>query len=225
MLNNSQVEFLSKICDLDVYKYGDLIISVNNRKHKSAIIKHDYNDFKFNMGLSDLRFDWLLTDKIYLSGGCVLNWVWNENKNEDYDFFFTNPDSARNFRSLISNYGFEETSETKYALTCFNREEGLILQVIGGAGKEKKDEVFNGFIPHGTPEETINRFDINVCRFAVDGDNIYFTTSAVMDLINRVVKTTQDKYNTKERIVKYNQKGFYIPNPEAQPVVDTDGWY
>jgi hypothetical protein len=225
MLNNSQVKFLSEMCNLNIHKYGDVVISVNDRSNKNKVIKHNYEDFKNNMGLDDIRFHWLLSNKTYISGGSALNWIWGEHKNEDFDFFFINNETAQNFKMLIANYGFEETCESKYALTFFNREEKIILQIIGSQGKGKPDEKFNGFIPFGTPEETIQRFDINVCRFAVDGEFVYTTVGAVLDLINRVVKITEEKYNTKERITKYNQKGFFLPNPEAQPKEDTSGWY
>ncbi len=157
-----------------------------------------------------------------------MNWVWGENKNEDIDFFFTNHDSAQNFRTLISGYGFVETSETKYALTCFHEEEGLIIQIVGTqeiSGREE-DIMFNGFIPFGTPEETIKRFDIELCKFAVDGDNVYFTVGAALNLINKSIHFNIEKYNTQERIMKYSRKGFYIIQEEEQPKnVSNGGWY
>src|SRR5574337_405011 len=154
MLNNSQIEYLTSLCELNVSKYGNIIISAYT-KNKSKTIRCKYEDFKNALGLDDIRFHWMLTDKAYLAGGCCLNWIWGENKNEDIDFFFAHKTHAENFKNLIKNYGFEETCESKYALTFFNREEKIILQIIGGEGKGNKDEKFNGFIPYGTPEETI----------------------------------------------------------------------
>lgn len=229
MLNNSQINFLAKISNIDAYKYGDLIIGVNNRQHFTACVKYPYEEFKTRMGLQDIRFDWLLTDKVFLAGGAVLNWVWGENKNEDIDFFFTNPDSAQNFRALIQSYGFVETSETKYAMTCFNDDDGTILQVVGtkdAGGGKKDDQLFNGFIPCGTPPETISRFDIELCKFAVDGDSVYFTVGAALNLMNKTIHSSGQKYNTSDRVLKYNRKGFYIPNVEEQPKdVSNGGWY
>lgn len=227
MLNINQVKFLAKIAKLDTYEYGDVVVGVGSRQHISACISYPYEDFKQNMGLSDIRFDWLLTDKVFLAGGSVLNWVWGETKNEDIDFFFTNADSASNFRALIGGYGFVETNESRYAMTCFNEEEGVIIQIVGSDDQSgRKDEkIFNGFIPFDTPQETIKRFDIGLCKFAVDGDNVYFTVGAAVDLITKTINNTGEKYNTKERTLKYNRKGFFIPNIEEQPNNVSSGWY
>jgi len=228
MLNNEQITFLAKLANLDIYTYDELIIGVNNRKHSSVIIKHSYDDFRAKMGKEDIRLHWLLSDKCFLAGGSVLNWVWGEDKNEDIDFFFTNEDSSQNFRALINNYGFEETQSTHYALTCFNQEEGLIIQVVGSSSAKsanKKRAEFNGFIPFGTPEETIGRFDISVCKFSVDCDYIYFTVGAIHDLISMNINASESRRNTKQRILKYNRKGFYLPEEEQSEDVSGGSWY
>jgi hypothetical protein len=223
-LTNAQLTTLADFAGLKTTTYGDLLIGTQITSDK--LVSVPYNHFKQKMGLENIRFDWLLTDKIYIAGGSTLNWIWNEKKNEDIDFFFATPDNARNFGLVIENWGFERMKDTKYATTYFNSEEGLIVQLVGAeddgsrsTNRQKNDE-FNGFIPFGTPEEILSRFDLEICKFLVDGENVHFFPKAVVDFISKRLVVKNKKYNTQQRLVKYNRKGFYIPLKEEVPADD-----
>lgn len=223
-LTNAQLCTLVELAGIQTITYGDLLIGVKTKNDTTISVPYDY--FKQKMGLDNIRFDWLLTDRIFLAGGSVLNWIWNENKNEDIDFFFADKEAARNFGTVIENWGFEQTKSTQYASTYFNAEDGLIVQVVGAETddrrskhREQTDE-FNGFIPFGQPQEILSRFDLEICKFLIDGNYVNFTAKAVVDFISKRLVVKNKKYNTPQRLIKYNRKGFYIPLTEEVPIDD-----
>ena len=216
MLNKSQIQFLANKAQLDVYTHDGIITGVNNRQHRSASIWCPYEEFKNGLGREDIRFHWLLSDKAYLAGGSCLNWVWGENKNEDYDLFFTNADTLENVYRWIVNFGFEETLNTKYARTMFNKEAKVAIQLVGNKDVEHWGDIGEElrFVSFDRPTKTIGRFDLDVCKFAVDVNAVYFTVGAVLDLLNLTINAKITKNSTHDRILKYNRKGFYIPKIE-----------
>lgn len=223
-LTNNQINELISIARLKASYYSDLVIGVIPSGTKEAQ-SYPYEDFKKRLGLDDIRFHWLCSDRVYLAGGAALNWIMSENKNEDIDFFFKNEETANNFKLAIQNWNFKETRESNYAKTFFNPDEKVIVQLVGADRKYERDVKIseqNGFIPFGTPQETIERFDIEVCKFAVDSENVYFTETAILDLIQKRASSSKTKYNTSHRLIKYSRKGFYIPLTDPIPVANAE---
>jgi len=231
MLNNQQVVYLCKLVALKTIKSDDgTIISVMPSK-TDAVVIDTYSNFKLNMGLDDIRFDWLLSPGSCIAGGSVLAWILRENNSTDVDFFFADEEKADNFAQFVGNsFEFVETNKTTYAKTFFHTN-GAILQVVGAgrggisAGIFKSGEALHG-TPNtlfGSPIEIINDFDITVCKFAVDKDSVILTKQSVIDLINK--RLTFSTINT-NRLLKYYRKGFYF---KATPKMDLnnneDNWF
>lgn len=177
------------------------------RNLDNEVLSYPYDNFKIGMGLEDMRFAWLLGENNFIAGGAVMNWVWQEGKNEDVDFFFKNRESADMFVTFLESIGSVEKKSTSYARTLFNKESKAIMQVVGP--QENKPV---GPVAFGTVEETISRFDIDVCKFAIDVDNIYFTQGAILDLIRLTIEANDSMRaeTAVYRISKYLKKGFHL---------------
>lgn len=207
MLTHKQIITLANIGKLKIKCCDSIPIAVSPIKYNDII--YPYEDFKREMGLDDLRLNWLLGKNNMIAGGSVLNWIWGEKTNGDIDFFFRNEESADIFTEFIKGIGFKLVKETGYALTYFEQQQGLILQVVGNPNENPyiKD---NNFIAYGTPQEIIENFDIYVCKFAVDSDYVYTTSRAIQDLLKMTVDySSNEKRNVLLRLFKYVHKGFY----------------
>lgn len=205
MLSNYQVEYLAKKAELKVH-WLDNNTPIGIGRGSDDIVCYPYEDFKLGMGLEDIRFHWLLGDNNFIAGGSVLNWVWQESKNEDTDFFFKTPESSETFMLFLESVGVKKTKETGYAKTLFDSDSNAIIQVVGNRNLENNDTgAFYGDVYH-----ILKRFDIELCKFAVDIDNVYFTRRAIQNLISLQLEAT-DFLESKSiyRIEKYLRKGFY----------------
>lgn len=204
MLNNNQIKTLAEIGKLDISEYQGYVLGVNCSEDNK--IKMSYEEFKKAMCLPDMRLAWMLGNNNLLAGGSVLNWIWGEQTNDDYDFFFKDLQALENFELFLKNY-FIFSHETKCAKTYVSDDNGLIVQLVGS--KYALPTFF------GTPEEVIGRFDLGICRFAVDSDYLYTTSCSIRDLISKSLiiynKNNEIKYNisTIARLFKYSRKGFY----------------
>jgi hypothetical protein len=139
-----------------------------------------------------------------------LSWVSSEpNKGGDVDFFFHKPEDSEMFKLVIENYGFRPTRQTEYALTCFNPEEKVVIQIVGNGNLC----INPNRILFGTPRKVIDAFDLTLCRFAVDADFLYTDTMAIRDLITKSLRygVVSIPAITTNRIVKYVRKGYYMP--------------
>ena len=65
MLNESQVKYLASLHGHEIYTDNTLTGLVPRPTNRGIVVL--YNDFKKNMGLDDIRFNWLITDKNYLN--------------------------------------------------------------------------------------------------------------------------------------------------------------
>lgn len=233
MLTNKQVKYLCKVSDLEPKIHNGIIYGVGSLNKDSKNIVIPYDVFVSEMDLEHPRLHWLLSHNGFMAGGAVLSWLLQDNQNNDIDFFFRNHDAAINFANFITQYDFVETNDTDYAKTFFNEEEGIILQVVGAGNAEYKKLTDGTQVSlFGTPQDVISTFDISVCQFALDCDNLYSNRNAISDLITRTLsvsdigKKTTGFFNklkstfsadTKsphiERILKYHRKGFFLPNP------------
>lgn len=209
MLNDTQISYLAGLSDFGMIKIDSRITGITASSF--GPIKVSMADFKVGMGLNDIRLGWLLSPRCCMAGGAVLSWITGANNHNDYDFFFTDRDAADNFKRFIEGYGFVPTKETGYALTCFNEEERLIVQIVGGGYSHHNVEEMGFF---GDPTTVISRFDLTACMFAVDCDYLYTHSIAIRDVITRSIRTMNVAKHelTTHRMFKYYSKGFYIPN-------------
>ena len=189
-------------------------IAIAGASHRE--IKYPYEQFREEMGLEDLRLNWLLGTNNMIAGGSVLNWIWGENTHGDIDFFFKDEEYADIFVQFIKGIGFQLTLETGYAATYFEPLQCVILQVVGNPDRTPINPYAqavekNSFEAYGTPQEVLENFDFHVCKFAVDSDYIYTTSRAIQDLLKLIIDNTgKEKYYFVSRILKYNRKGFFL---------------
>lgn len=218
MLSKNKIEFLCELVGIKVvyadgFPVGYMPEEANSPKKFSKqelqILKEldpkftdnfyrcSYDDAKKAMGAEDMRFHWLLTEKLYMAGGSVLNWVWGENKNEDFDFFLTEPNIDFALLNFIKEIGFVKVNKTHYADT-YSDKNNTLVQIVN--------------LQYGTPEKILSNFDINVCRFAVSSEYFYTTRRAVIDLLSMTITLGAKSNNNKaiSRLLKYSRKGFYI---------------
>lgn len=239
MINPDQTAYLLSLVEPNrvVYDMG-LPVSVHYPK-KNEIIKVNYEEFKTCMSLDDIPLHWLTSYNIHMAGGAVMNWVWQENTNNDIDFFFANEGAFFAFSSLISSYGFKEVdtcrkgyggmSEVPPFKKLNNSAEGLMLHLIGGDEWRISKGAYDSITvtPYGDPVSNIRRFDLRVCQFAVDCENIYMSRFGILDLLTkRLVRNFEAKRNSgrfQNRIKKYKEKGFgqSIINNKSTAYMDT----
>lgn len=194
MLVDSQVRYLASLADLKVNEYNGSVISCQ-RPNTSVAISDDYENFKKNMGLGDIEWGGFLGSNNMIAGGCALNWVMGEHKNNDIDFFFTDVDSYKTFSSFITtpSFNFQHIGNTMYAQTYYNEYKNVSIQLVQ--------------LYCGKPHEIMTWFDIELCKWAVTSDIVYTTTGAIASLLS--MKITGSK-PTKDRMFKYMYKGFYL---------------
>lgn len=206
MLTNKRINILCGIIDAIPIHHKDTIVYILDAKRGNDNLRMRYNWIKANMELDDIRFHWLTTKNSFIAGGAVLNWMLQEENNEDTDFFCIDKETSERFDSVIKTY-FSFARETHCAKTYMGIEDGVILQTVGTTCSP------GSFF--GRPEEIIKRFDMDVCKFAVDSDTVYTTPSAIIDLISKSLHYNPDnqiKYITQssmQRLFKYSRKGFY----------------
>jgi len=203
MLNQNQIKALAKIAGLRLNYIDDVPVSVLGSDDR--YIQYPYEDFKSELELDDIRLQWLLGMDNFVAGGSVLNWIWGEDTNQDVDFFFRQGDKIDTFTAFIESIGFVYTRDTMYAKTYFEPNDNLVIQVVGHI-----DDSHTTFYSFGHPTQIIDRFDIHLCKFAVDKDYVYMSTQAVRDLLKLTVDATgHEKPLFINRLFKYIQKGFY----------------
>jgi len=203
LITTSQIESLCKIANLVPFKKDNTVLYIIGTA-ANYNISFPYDLFKKEMGLDDIRLHWLTTKDAFLAGGSVLNWILSENQNEDIDFFFSDRDAETRFELFVKSY-FTYCRETGCAKTYMN--ENTILQLVGS--------MHSPVHFFGRPLDVISRFDIGLCKFAVDNDTVYTTYFSVRDLISKSLHYNKDnriKYLTEssvQRLFKYSRKGFY----------------
>jgi hypothetical protein len=212
MLSTAQIQVLADLSDFEVVKSDELIIGLKLPQAYKPI-QTSYDNFKAAMGLEELRFHWLCGSTNMIAGGSVLDWIEGRPTSADYDVFFTSPDSTEMFKLMIENYGFVPTRQTDYALTCFNPEEGVVIQIVGYGNSKRLMYDSPAAELFGTPQSVISKFDITLCRFAVDADYLYTDTMTIRDLITKSIRlgVVSNLELTTERVIKYAKKGYYLP--------------
>lgn len=203
MLTTTQIEYLCKIGLITPTIENGIVLYISENL-PDCVIYAKYEEFKQQMGLTDINLHWLTTKNAFMAGGAVLNWALSENMNEDFDFFFSDNDCAGRFELVVKNY-FSFCRTTHCATTYMK--DATIIQLVGVEGAH-----YSFF---GCPREVINRFDIDLCKFAVDNEFVYTTRYAIKDMISKSLHYKEDcqiKYlnqTSSQRLFKYSRKGFY----------------
>lgn len=74
----------------------------------------------------------------------------------------------------------------------------------------------------GCPEEIVSTFDLSVCEWAIDRENVYWGAYAVQDTARRIVRldTIHHPYSTWRRVAKYMNKGYGVSNDVLLKISD-----
>lgn len=173
-----------------------LKININNiKRQKFKKIKDVYKLLKF--------------DKVVLAGGALRSLIDLKEKVADYDVYFLGEKedvfSKDGIREKVSWYlqqlGFEKIFECKNEQLRTFRWDKTKIQLI-----TLKDCVYE------SPEDIIDSFDINACRFALYKDVLYLSKYSINDVIKKKVSLHKITYpvSTMRRIFKYKNKGYNV---------------
>jgi hypothetical protein len=214
MLNETQVAYLMSLASFDRLESNGVTYAFVPRS--SGVVQVNYPDFKAAMGLDDIRFHWMLGERNHLAGGSVLAWVTSETNTGDWDLFFEDKDSADGFARFIESYGFKMFNESRYALSCYNYDERVMVQLVGaGTGISYWDGMLSSNRKlFGSPLDVIEGFDISVCKWAVSSDYVFATVEAIRDTITRSIRVANNTPGIERRMIKYRVKGYYLPGEE-----------
>jgi hypothetical protein len=144
---------------------------------------------------------------VIISGGYVLDLLFDTNTGDDIDMFIYNAN-----KETISAIYKQITTLTKGtvdyetgAVVTLNTKTGKKLQLINTTNKT-------------TAEEVVSQFDINPCKVYFDGYNLRWHPSALEELKTRTIDLSQvyQTHNSQNRITKYVQhKGWKLGNLET----------
>jgi hypothetical protein len=217
MLNESQIEYLASLISNRnmLIKHNDIVTGIKIAPNNKQLVI-DYNEFKYNMGLKDIKFHWLLGKNSYIAGGAACAWVLSETFNTDTDLFFTNVESANALCNLIEGFNFYNILNTETTATYkYKYEDGTecLIQLIG-VNDPPYEDIYYGVIggkAFNLPFDTIKKFDFTVVQLAIDCDNIYTYSDCLYDLLTMSLNTTgiTNTFNIGFRTEKYLKKGFF----------------
>ena len=216
-MNSAQIDYLLSLCRSFVSPrtnnglvtgmvYDDKVMKANEIYNNLTI---PYETFKSAMGLDELRFHYLTTTRTYMAGGAVLSWVTGEENGGDSDFYFTDPKALDGFELVVTQmFRFVSTHQTEYARSYFHPESYATLQAVDGMAREY-DGMFKQL--NGKPHEILKRFDIGVCRWAVDSESVYTTAATIREVLSRSIRLYDiwNQHITAHRVTKYIKKGYY----------------
>lgn len=138
-------------------------------------------------------------EKIWLGGGAIRRAIQGEKKIvSDLDFFFDdlNSQDAQEFEQKILQLGFKKESETAHVKNFYDGQ--LELQFVKINTYENVDQL-------------LDSFDFTICQFVTDGNLLYTTPQAILDLGQKRLNIHKISYpvSSMRRIIKYCKQGFY----------------
>ena len=139
-------------------------------------------------------------DGCWIAGGAPLAlYRGKHDQIKDWDLFFNSDESRKEAMSGLLDIGFEQCNESKWS-TSYKKND-IMVQTVRFKNFRDIDHVFKNF-------------DISICCFAIEENNIIFTKQAQQDVENMVfnfAKTKNPAYSL-SRIIKYSMKGFKLTN-------------
>lgn len=140
----------------------------------------------------------ILQNGVVLAGGALRTLLVND-EIKDFDIFFSDANKIAATREKLLEAGFELIFSCPLDLLFTYRKGNMIVQLI--TEREYKD-----------CQELIDSFDINACRFATDGEFLYTSREAIIDVLKNRISLFKINYPlaTFRRIVKYHKKGFKL---------------
>lgn len=135
----------------------------------------------------------------YLCSGAIRRTILKQPLEDgDFDFFFRNEESLKNFKGLIQNIESEKDNELNISLSVKINDKSYKVQLI---------KLYNEKI-----EDLLASFDYTLCQTAFDGLNYYFGDFTIKDIIEKRIIVNKITYpiSSMRRLFKYTKQGFWM---------------
>lgn len=152
----------------------------------------------------------------WLAGGALRGLIDKHDRLVDFDLFFSNVLRAAEVGLDLEDRGFKMVFKCpKGELTTYisPKPEANFANLAISDGRQMKVQlVTKAFYPN--VETMLHTFDINACRFAYDGENVYTDREALRSVKKREVTLHNVMYPnaTFKRMMKYRDKGYRVTN-------------
>lgn len=183
-----------------------------------------------NVGIHNDIFDEiisLLPEGAYIAGGFMRSILARENKFcGDIDIYFNSSKSFESMIGILQNLNSDgENFFNDYYCEKSLREIRLnskSYRLINFLSKDKNKPSIQliKLIWFESPQHVIDSFDFTIVQAATDGKNLYVNPVIWRDLTNKEIHLhkTQNPITTVNRLIKYEQKG-YFASPEEFSIV------
>lgn len=135
----------------------------------------------------------------WIAGGAALALYTGDVKDiKDWDLFFKSWELLHFAKEKFKDLGFVETVTSDWSISL--EKSGVIVQLVTRHFYDKLEDIFK-------------KFDFTICCFAIQGEDIYYTDSAIHDLHLKEFNFiyTENLPTCIKRIARYGAKGF-IPS-------------
>jgi hypothetical protein len=150
----------------------------------------------------------ILNDSTYLAGGAFRHLFNKEDSISDFDIFFQNLRKRQEVQRKLVAVGAIKTFECPEGKLYSYSINGTKVQLITDRS-------------YATPDDLLEVFDINACRFCLYQDAFYTDRTAIDDVKNKRITFNKVDYPiaTMKRIAKYIDKGYYVPTVSYEEFV------
>ena len=137
----------------------------------------------------------------FIGGGCLRSYVDATDKINDIDLFFIDENVAQQIDTYLVNL-----ENCREIFRCPKGELVSFKLSLGGA----KIQLIKKY--YATPTEFLKNFDINACRFMLNGDKLHIGQGAITDVKKRLIRVNACDYPvaTIKRMVKYGSYGYNL---------------
>lgn len=152
----------------------------------------------------------------WLAGGALRGLVDKQDKLVDFDLFFSSAVRAAEIGLDLEDRGFKVVFKCpKGELTTYIGpvpEPDLENVTISDGRKMKVQLITKDF--YRDAEQLLHTFDVDACRFAYDGENVYTDRAAIRSAKKREVTLHNVTHPnaTLKRMMKYRDKGYKVTN-------------
>lgn len=131
----------------------------------------------------------------WLAGGSVRKFLDSKTNEADYDIFFPDKDVNLGWITDLEGRGATLTSETNLNRTYDYK--GWKIQCIH-------------YDMQSTLIKTMNRFDMAMCQVGFDGENLYWSDQAILDIREKAITfcNADDPIYSINRAIKFAQEGY-----------------
>lgn len=154
----------------------------------------------------------------WLAGGALRGLVDDQDKLVDFDLFFSNGLRAAEVGLDLEARGFKVIFKcSKGELTTYVGDSPQSTDYEGPLKLQQKRQMKVQIITkdfYKDAEQLLHTFDIDACRFAYDGENVYTDRAAIRSVKKREVTLHNVTHPnaTFKRMMKYRDKGYKVAN-------------